>query len=176
MTGENVREFFANESGGHRWQRIPPTEKRGRVQTSTVTVAVMDAENQASFELNRDDVDRKYCCSGGKGGQNVNRRSTCVVLTHRPTGIMVRSEENRTQGKNEEAAWKRLKEKLSEIHSSNNVKNIHDSRMSQIGYGDRNDKKRTYREKDGFVIDHDTDKKITFKDLYKGNINGLHKA
>jgi peptide chain release factor 1 len=134
----------------------------------------MDESSKPKFVLNRNEVERQYTCSGGKGGQNVNRRSTCVILTHKPTGIMVRSEENRTQGKNEEAAWKRLEEKLSQINDGAIGDKIKETRFNQIGYGNRNDKRRTYREQDGFVLDHVTDKRITIKELYKGNIRQLH--
>lgn len=134
----------------------------------------MDESSKAKFVLNKNEVERQYTCSGGKGGQNVNRRSTCVILTHKPTGIMVRSEENRTQGKNEEAAWKRLEEKLSQINEGAVGEKIKETRFNQIGYGNRNDKRRTYREQDGFVMDHVTGKRITIKELYKGNIRQLH--
>ncbi len=134
----------------------------------------MDANTQSNFVLNRNDVDRKYCRSGGKGGQKVNKVETCVVLTHLPTGLQVRSEENRTRHKNEEAAWIRLTEKLNVIHNDGANKVVNASRSAQIGNGDRNDKRRTYREQDGFVLDHVTGKRITIKDLYKGNIGDLH--
>jgi peptide chain release factor 1 len=134
----------------------------------------MDESTKPKFVLNKSEVERQYTCSGGKGGQNVNRRSTCVILTHKPTGIMVRSEENRTQGKNEEAAWKRLEEKLSQINDGAIGEKVKETRFNQIGYGNRNDKRRTYREQDGFVLDHVTGKRITIKELYKGNIKQLH--
>lgn len=134
----------------------------------------MDESSKPKFILNKSEVERQYTCSGGKGGQNVNRRSTCVILTHKPTGIMVRSEENRTQGKNEEAAWKRLEEKLSQINDGAIGEKVKETRFNQIGYGNRNDKRRTYREQDGFVLDHVTGKRITIKELYKGNIKQLH--
>jgi len=95
-------------------------------------------------------------------------------LIHKPTGIIVRSEENRTQGKNEDAAWKRLEEKLGEIHNGKDEEKVKENRFNQIGYGNRNDKRRTYREQDGFVLDHITNKRITIKELYKGNIKQLH--
>lgn len=134
-----------------------------------------DSTEKKQHVLNRNDVKRQYTCSGGKGGQNVNRRSTCVILTHIPTGIMVRSEENRTQGKNEEAAWKRLEERLSGIESSRHDSSVNQSRASQIGCGERGDKRRTYRIQDGFVKDDISGKSITVKDLYKGRIDLLHK-
>ena len=155
---------------------MPPTEKRGRVQTSTITVAVMDEDTKPKFILNRDEVERKYCRSGGKGGQKVNKTESCVILIHKPTGIIVRSEENRTQAKNEDAGWKRLEEKLSEIQNGKDGAEVKEARFNQIGYGNRNDKRRTYREQDGYVLDHITGKRISIKDLYKGKVKDLHKS
>jgi len=141
-----------------------------------VTVAVMNQNTNQSITIDKNDVERQYTCSGGKGGQNVNRRSTCVILLHKPTGTIVRSEESRTQGKNEEAAWKRLEEKLQKINDNQYTDEVKSVRFDQIGYGDRNDKRRTYRIVDGFVLDHVTDKRISVKDLYKGKIKTLHKS
>ncbi len=135
----------------------------------------MNENQNQKIIINKGDVERQYTCSGGKGGQNVNRRSTCVILLHKPSGIMVRSEESRTQGKNEEAAWKRLEEKLQSINDSSKNDEIKEARFNQIGYGNRNDKRRTYREQDGWVLDHITNKRITIKELYKGQIKSLHK-
>ena len=136
----------------------------------------MDEIELSKININKNDVERQYTCSGGKGGQNVNRRSTCVILLHKPTGIMVRSEESRTQGKNEEAAWIRLEEKLQNINDNLYKEEVKSDRFEQIGYGDRNDKRRTYRIVDGVVLDHLTNKRITTKDLYKGKIKSLHKS
>lgn len=135
----------------------------------------MNENQNQKIIINKSDVERQYTCSGGKGGQNVNRRSTCVILLHKPTGIMVRSEESRTQGKNEEAAWKRLEEKLQSINDDSKNDEIKEARFNQIGYGNRNDKRRTYREQDGLVLDHITNKRITIKELKKGQIKSLHK-
>lgn len=136
----------------------------------------MEDSPKQTFILNRSDVIRQYTCSGGKGGQNVNRRSTCVILTHKPTGIMVRSEENRTQGKNEEAAWIRLTEKLASIYGYEVEKQINETRSVQIGVGNRGDKRRTYRIQDGIVKDDISGRTISVKDLYKGRIDLLHKT
>jgi len=135
----------------------------------------MDASQRPEFKLNRSEVDRKYCRSGGKGGQKVNKVETCVILTHIPTGVMVRSEENRTRTQNEEAAWLRLEEKLKQTYDRGVDQMINKKRFDQIGHGDRNDKRRTYRIQDGFVLDHITGKQITVKELYKGQLKNLHK-
>jgi len=136
----------------------------------------MDQNTNQKIIINKNDVERQYTCSGGKGGQNVNRRSTCVILLHKPTGTIVRSEESRTQGKNEEAAWIRLEEKLQKLNDNQYTDKVKSIRFDQIGYGDRNDKRRTYRIVDGFVLDHVTNKRITVKELYKGKIKTLHKS
>jgi peptide chain release factor 1 len=136
----------------------------------------MNQHDNQKIIINKNDVERQYTCSGGKGGQNVNRRSTCVILLHKPTGIIVRSEESRTQGKNEEAAWVRLEEKLQKLNDNQYTNKVKSVRFEQIGYGDRNDKRRTYRIVDGFVLDHVTNKRITVKELYKGKIKTLHKS
>jgi peptide chain release factor 1 len=134
----------------------------------------MNENTNQKITVDRNDVYRQYTCSGGKGGQNVNRRSTCVILLHKPTGIIVRSEESRTQGKNEEAAWVRLEEKLQKLNDNQHIDEVKSVRFEQIGYGDRNYKRRTYRIVDGFVLDHISGKRITTKELYKGKIKSLH--
>lgn len=172
LSGDGVKKFFEKESGHHRWQRIPPTEKRGRVQTSTVTVAIIE-NTEIKFQLNRNEVHRKYTRGSGNGGQNRNKVETVCVLTHIPTGIIVRCEEHRTRDKNEETAWLRLEEKLKSIYITSLDKKQRDIRFNQIGYGNRSDKKRTYRIQDGVVIDHISGKQISVRDLYKGKLDLL---
>ena len=175
MTGQNVKEFFLNEAGTHCWHRIPPTEKRGRVQSSTVTVAIVDPNDVQAYTLDPNDVSTQYCRSGGKGGQNVNKVETCVVLTHHPSGIMVRSEETRKRGKNEQIAWERLKSKLEKIHNQDNQEKVNQGRSSQIGNGETCEKRRTYRVCDNIVEDHVTGRKTRLKDVRRGNLGILHK-
>ena len=134
----------------------------------------MDEVKSEKFIIDRSKVERKVCRSRGKGGQHVNKTDTCVVLKHLPTGIQIRSEDSRSQQQNEDNAWIRLEEKLSEMHSKNQLKNTNEIRNNQIGSGTRNDKRRTVREQDGFVVDHLSGKQITTKEFYKGQIEKLH--
>ena len=153
--------------------RIPPTEKKGRTQTSIITVALVDPSDKVNFIFNRSEVTKQYTRSSGKGGQNVNRRSTCVQLTHVPTGIQVKCQDQRDQSKNEELAWIRLEDKLRVIHDDNQSKTIYQNRFDQVGTGSRSDKKRSYRIKENLVVDHETGKTCTFTDFLKGRIDLL---
>jgi len=173
LKGYDVKSVFENEVGNHRWQRVSPTERRGRVHTSSITVSVLDKSDfeKRSVNINEKDVDVKYTRGSGNGGQNRNRRETVVVLTHRPTGIVVRSESQRTQHQNEQIAWELLKSKLQVIQDSNKETSLRNKRVTQT---DRSDKRRTYRLQDGFVIDHITNKRIDSKQILKGRIELLH--
>lgn len=173
IEGLKAKSIFKNESGCHKWVRIPPTEKRGRTQTSTITVALINPNNNLNFNFNKSEILKQYICSSGKGGQNVNRRSTCVQLTHIPTGIQVKCQDEREQKKNEEIAYKRLEEKLRLIEEGKFSKKVYEIRFNQIGNSERSDKRRTYRVKDDIVVDHITDKKCSFKDFQKGKIELL---
>jgi peptide chain release factor 1 len=133
----------------------------------------MNPDEKVELKINPNDITKQYTCSRGKGGQNVNRIQSCVVLTHIPTGIMVRSEETRNQGKNEELAYKRLSEKLKVIEEEKFLDQVKTRRNDQIGNGDRGTRKRTYRLKEDVVIDHETGKNCRWKDILKGRIELL---
>lgn len=135
----------------------------------------MDASKKEEFELDRSQVTINYTRSRGKGGQNVNKVESCVQLIHKPTGIVIRSEDSRDREKNEVMAWERLSERLKKTFDDNAEKSHNKSRNNQIGSGERSDKKRTYREKDDIVIDHETGKSASLKQFMRGKLELLTK-
>ena len=153
--------------------RVPPTEKYNRTQTSTITVALIDPSRKFEYSLNRNDVSKKYIRSSGPGGQNVNKTSSCVLLTHIPTGTQVKVQDTRDQNKNEEIAWIRLEEKLKSSEQEKFDQKIYKNRFDQVANSGRSDKKRSYRIKEDVVIDHITNKKCTFKEFSRGKIELL---
>jgi peptide chain release factor 1 len=170
-TGDGAKAFFENEVGGHRWQRVPPNEKRGRVHTSTITVAAFSAEmqqKQAKVEIKEEDLDWKTCRGSGAGGQNRNKRETSVTVTHIPTGIVIRSETQRTQGENKRIALQLLKEKLGDVFNSSQQQALSSLRKEQVGSGMRGDKRRTIQCQNDIVVDHISNKQWDLKDYLKG--------
>ena len=173
LTGNNVKNIFEQEEGNHRFQRVPPTEKRGRVQTSSITVSVIDRKDLAFVKIKVDpnDVEKDYIRGTGNGGQKKNKTSSCVVLRHTPTGIIVRCEDQRNRTQNEIVAWDRLQQRLQDIYNTSKVSSLKDSRIKTTHRGE---KRRTYRVQDGIVVDHVTGKRVDIKQIYKGNIDLLH--
>lgn len=159
-----------NESGGHRWQRIPPTERKGRVHTSTVTVFVVEPMPEQDYVLREDDIDVIITKDSGKGGQNRNKRETCVVLTHIPTGIQAKAAGERSQGQNKRTARELLELRVAEAMEAKQTSQANRDRKQQIGSGQRGDKVKTYREKDDIVTNHLTGCKGKLSIVLKGNI------
>ena len=173
-TGENAIKLFENEGGGHRWQRIPPSEKKGRRHTSTITVAVMgSAEASESVEICEKDIEWQFCRGSGKGGQHRNTSDTAVWLIHKPTGIRVWSEDSRSQVTNRENAMKKLAKILKKGENRRQHREQNTSRKEQIGTGMRGDKIRTVRVHDNRVTNHLNGKKTSFTFYQAGDFSKL---
>lgn len=170
VEGEGAKALFQNESGGHRWQRIPPTEKRGRVQTSTITVVVLENtydDNQQWFKPW--EVELTTTRGSGPGGQNRNKTESCVIAVHKPTGIQVRIDNERSQHQNRRMALQVLKARIDDLNAQKAFELLVKERKEQAGTGMRGDKIRTYREKDDIVNDHRTGTKSSLTNWLKGN-------
>lgn len=154
IKGKDVYRLMRYETGVHRVQRVPATEKNGRVHTSTSSVAILPIRQKVNFEINMADVDMEYSRSGGKGGQNVNKVETAVRLIHKPTGIDVRSTNERSQLANREKALNILKAKLQQFEEEKEAAKYSGERKSQIGSGDRSEKIRTYNFSQDRITDH----------------------
>jgi peptide chain release factor 1 len=154
IKGKDVYRKLRYETGVHRVQRIPATEKNGRVHTSTASVAVLPIKKKVNFEINPADLEMEYSRSGGKGGQNVNKVETAVRLIHIPTGIDVRSTNQRSQVANRERALSILTAKLAAMKEEEEAKKYAGERKGQIGTGDRSEKIRTYNFPQDRMTDH----------------------
>lgn len=153
VVGPNVFKLLKNEAGVHRVQRIPTTEKRGRIHTSTATVAVLPEIKETEIQINPNDLDWQFYRASSQGGQNVQKVSTAVRLTHKPTGIVVTAQEERFQEQNRKNALDLLRAKLWEREEERKMREIANYR-SPIGRGMRAEKIRTYNFPQNRVTDH----------------------
>ncbi len=142
------------EAGVHRVQRVPDTEKRGRIHTSTAVVSVLPELEDIDLHIKDDDIEFEAFRAGGHGGQNVNKVSTAVRLKHKPSGIVVTCQQERTQGKNRDLAMGMLRAKLWEQELSKRQEQISELKSTQVGAGDRSEKIRTYNFPQDRITDH----------------------
>ncbi|HSX09363.1 MAG TPA: PCRF domain-containing protein [Candidatus Saccharimonadales bacterium] len=154
ISGYGAFGAFKHEAGVHRVQRIPTTEKRGRVHTSTATVSILPELDDIDLHINPDDIDFEAFRSGGHGGQNVNKVSTAVRLKHKPTGLVVTTSVERSQLQNREIAMQLLRAKLWEIEIEKRRNEIDSLRSTQVGRGDRSEKIKTYNFPQDRMTDH----------------------
>ena len=154
IVGADAYDALRYETGVHRVQRVPLTEKSGRIHTSTASIAVLPIRNKSKIEINPADIRMEFSRSGGAGGQNVNKVESAVRLVHIPTNIDVRSSSERSQLANREKAMQILVAKLDLLHEEEEAKKHAAERKSQIGTGDRSEKIRTYNYLQDRVTDH----------------------
>lgn len=154
ISGRGAFELLKYEAGVHRVQRIPTTEKRGRVHTSTATVSVLPELEDIDLHINPDDIEFSAFRAGGHGGQNVNKVSTAVRLIHKPTGIVVTCQTQRFQAQNREIALEMLRAKLWEIEVEKQTQEIAGLKATQVGRGMRAEKIRTYNFPQDRLTDH----------------------
>lgn len=154
MKGQDIYRKLRLETGVHRVQRIPVTEKQGRIHTSTASVAVMPIRKKSTVEINPADIDMEFSRSGGAGGQNVNKVETAVRIVHKPSGAEVRCTSERSQLKNREKAMAMLQAKLEVLEEEKAAQEHSEHRRKQIGTGDRSEKIRTYNVPQNRVTDH----------------------
>lgn len=168
--GEGIYSKLKWEAGTHRVQRVPATEKAGRVHTSTATVVIMPDVDEIEFELDEKELEFKFMRAGGKGGQNVNKVETAVHCTHKPTGIWVVVRKERKQLQNKNIAIRLIASRLKMMEQEASNKETKALRDSQLGTGARSEKIRTYHYKENRVSDHRLNKNFNLDALLAGNL------
>ena len=174
VVGEGAYSRFKFESGVHRVQRVPETESQGRIHTSTVTVAVLPEAEEVEIEINPADIILESCKSSGAGGQHINKTESAVRLTHKPTGIVVECQQERSQLQNREKALQMLRTKLYDIKQREQDDLIASTRKSQVGSGERCEKIRTYNYPQSRITDHRIGFSVfSFESFLAGDIDAM---
>jgi peptide chain release factor 1 len=174
IRGKDVYKELRYETGIHRVQRVPKTEKMGRVHTSTASIAILPIRKKTKFEINPADLEVEFSRSGGKGGQNVNKVETAVRLTHKPTGLVVRSTSERSQSANKEIALMILSAKLEQKYREEEDSKYAANRKEQVGLADRSEKIRTYNILQDRITDHRLNKNWHgIENIMKGQMDDI---
>jgi len=177
IKGDGAYNAFQNESGVHRVQRVPSTERQGRVHTSTASVAILPIVEAKEVDIKDNDLEVTFSRAGGPGGQNVNKVESAVRITHKPTGIVVSCREERTQHANRDKAMEVLRAKLFEIQKTQAVGSVDQIRKEQIGSADRSEKIRTYNFPQDRITDHRIGKKWgNIEKIMEGNMEKIVEA
>jgi len=176
-SGENLYELLKQESGVHRVQRVPATERSGRVHTSTASIAIMPEVEEKEISISPRDLEITTFRSSGPGGQNVNKVETAVRILHKPSGIVVASQAERSQLGNKERAMAAIRAKLYENQIQEEQVRLGNLRRDQIGSGDRSEKIRTYNFPDDRITDHRIGKKWhNIEKILEGNMDPIIKV
>ena len=174
ITGDGAYSRLKFESGVHRVQRVPETEAQGRIHTSTVTVAVLPEADDVEVEINPADIRFETCKSSGAGGQHINKTESAIRLYHKPTGIIIECQDERSQFKNKDKALKLLKTKLYDMKRQEQHDKIANERKSQVGTGDRSERIRTYNYPQSRVTDHRINMTIySLESFLNGDLNAM---
>lgn len=173
INGTNAAELFQKEAGGHRWQRVPPTERNGRRQSSTITVAILGG-SEPTVSFDERDVEFRYCiASVGAGGQNRQKNETACVAVHVPTGTTTQCQDERSRKRNRQKALAELRRRITDAQVKAHASATNADRKQQIGCGERGDKIRTVQMHNGVVINHLTGKKISVERYLKGDVAAI---
>lgn len=173
IKGNDAKKHFKNENGKHCVQRVPPTERGGRVHTSIVSVAVLPLAERSDFKLNNDDIEIQITKGSGPGGQNKNKVSTAVRMIHRPTGLKVFID-GRSQKQNKNRARQILEQKVKARHQAEQQESHNSTRHGQLGDRRRSGKIRTYNFKKQRVVDHRLGKRTgRIEDVMNGRFDLL---
>jgi peptide chain release factor 1 len=174
VTGADVFKRLKYESGVHRVQRVPATEAQGRIHTSTATVAVLPEALEVDIEIKPDEIEVNVCRASGKGGQGVNTTDSAVQIIHKPTGLIVRCADGRSQQKNKAKALTVLRSRLLERKIAEEDAKYAAQRKEQVGSGERSEKIRTYNYPQNRVTDHRIELTIyNLATIMEGDLDGL---
>jgi len=173
VKGEDAMRLMKWESGGHRVQRVPATETQGRIHTSAATVAVMPEVEDIDIKLKDEDLEIKAIRSGGPGGQSVNKTSSCIQVFHKPSGLQVKCQVEKSQLRNKERALGLLRARLYQIERDKRDAELYANRKSQVGSGDRSQRIRTYNFPQNRVSDHRINQNYSLEKIIEGRLEAI---